>query len=86
MKGVLLAVTVETMRVLKDGSVAINIQTQEISPGKVGEVFDLRNKACYVYFSASTIETNETKLVDGLEPELRGKTPSLRLRNVLYVA
>ncbi len=84
MNGTLLPVLIGTIRSLKDKSISITIETQEISPGKAGELFALRDKLCYVYFSGRQIEIPDIKMIDKLEPELQGKSPSLRLRNVLY--
>jgi hypothetical protein len=86
MTGTLLATTIGGIRSLKDGSLSITFETQEISPGKVGEVYALRNKVCYLYVSGNQITLPEQKIIDSMEPEMVGKSPSLRLRNVLFVA
>ena len=83
-EGTLIPVVVGSIRSLKDGSVSVTVETQELSPGKAGELFALRNKMCYAYFSAKQIENSEKKIIDSLDPELKGKTPGQRLRNVLY--
>lgn len=85
LEGTLIACEIGSIRSLKDGSVSINLETPELSPGKAGELFGLRKKVAYVYISAHQISIPETKIVDSLEPEMVGKTPSLRLRNVLFV-
>jgi hypothetical protein len=85
MNGTLLATTIGGIRSLKDGSLSITFETQEISPGKVGEVYALRNKVAYLYISANQITLPEQKMIDTIEPEMVGKSPSLRLRNVLFV-
>ncbi len=84
LEGTLIAVEVGSIRSLKDGSVSITLETPELSPGKAGEIFSLRKKQAFVYISAQQISAPEKKLVDSMEPEMVGKTPSLRLRNVLY--
>ncbi len=86
MTGTLLATVIGGIRSLKDGSLSITFETQEISPGKVGEVYALRNKVAYLYISANQITLPEQKMIDTMEPEMVGKSPSLRLRNVLFVA
>jgi hypothetical protein len=86
MNGTLLATTIGGIRSLKDGSLSITFETQEISPGKVGEVYALRNKVAYLYISGNQITLPEQKMIDTMEPEMVGKSPSLRLRNVLFVA
>lgn len=84
MEGTLLPVIVSSIRSLKDGSVSVTVETQELSPAKAGQLFELRNKVCFAYFSAKQIENNERALIDALDPELKGKTPGQRLRAVLY--
>ena len=86
MNGTLIPCTIGSIRSLKDGSISITIDTPEISGGKAGELFDLRNKVAYVYISSRQIENTEKQIVDSLDPELKGKTPGQRLRNVLYRA
>lgn len=86
MQGTLLPVIIGGIRSLKDGSVSVTLETQELSAGKAGELFALRNKIAYVYVSERQISLPEQKMVDQLEPEMQGKSPSLRLRNVLFIA
>lgn len=85
MDGLLIPVIVESIKSLKDGSVSVNVHTQELSPGKAAELFALRNMVCFAYFSAKQIESNEKKIIDSLDVELKGKTPGQRLRNVMYL-
>jgi len=80
----LITAEIGTIRSLVDGSVSIMLTTPELSQGKAGEIFGLRKKVAYVYISANQVSTNEKKIVDGLEPEITGKTPSKRLHDVLY--
>jgi hypothetical protein len=84
MTGVLISAQIGSIRSLVDGSVSLTLVTPELSGGKAGELFDLRNKVAYVYISAKQIEANDKKIVDSLDPELTGKTPGQRLRGVLY--
>jgi len=86
MNGTLIASQVTKISTLVDGSVSIVLSTQELSAGKAAEIFSLRNKICYVYISANQITLPEQKMIDTMEPEMVGKSPSLRLRNVLFVA
>ena len=87
MNGILLPSIVSTIRSLKDGSVSVCLETQELSPMKAGEIFSLRKKVVMAYFSEKeTIPQKELDQVDSINPDLGGKTPSQRLRNVLYVA
>ena len=85
MQGTLLPVVVGEIRSLKDGSLKLTMETQEVSPAKAGELFGLRNKIAFCYISARQIEDNEKKVIDSMDPELKGKTPGQRLRAVLYL-
>ena len=84
MEGLLIPVIIDSIRSLKDGSISVTISTQELSPNKAAELFGLRNMVCYSYFSAKQIENKERIIIDQLDPELKGKTPGQRLRNVMY--
>lgn len=85
MKGILLACIVDKITTLKDKSVKITLDTQELSPSKAGELFTLMNSLATVYISPDAITNSEMNQVDVLEPEMPGKTPSQRMRNVLFI-
>jgi hypothetical protein len=84
--GVTLAVEIGSIRTMKDGSVSLTVCTPELSEGQAGEIFGLRNKVAFCYISPREIKDNDKKILDSLDPELKGKTPGQRLRNVLFVA
>lgn len=85
MNGLLLPAIVSSIRSLKDGSVSICVETQEITPMKAGELFSLRNKVVVMYLSEKdTIPQKELDQVDSLEGDAGGKSQSQRIRNVLY--
>lgn len=84
MQGILIPAQIGGIRSLKDGSLSVTLETPEINPAKAGELFQLRNKIAYVYISERQIEDNEKKVIDSLDPELKGKTPGQRLRAVLF--
>lgn len=85
MDGLLLPGYVTSIRSLKDGSVVLSIETQELSPMKAGEVFSLRGKLLAMYLSAKdTITQRELDQVDKVQLDMPGKTSSQRVRNILY--
>lgn len=86
MQGTLIATQITKISTLADGSVSMVLVTPELSPGKAAEIFSLRNKVCYTYISANQVTIPEQKTIDKMEPEMVGKSPSLRLRNVLFVS
>ena len=85
MKGVLLSAIIERLTSLKDGSIKITFETQEMSPAKSAELFALRGALATVYISPAEITTKELMQVDAIEPDLPGKRPSQRMRNVLFL-
>lgn len=86
MDGIILPVIVTQIRSKVDGSISVAIETQELSPTKAGELFSLRGKIAMMYLSPKDVVTQkEMNQIDSIEPELKGKTPSARMRNVLYI-
>jgi hypothetical protein len=84
MQGTLLSAYVENISTRKDKTVKITVSTQELSPSKAGELFDLMNNLVVVYLCPKEISQKEIDQVDKLDPEFSGKTQSQRIRNVLY--
>lgn len=85
MKGLLFPAIVENIATRKDGTLKVICGTQEMSPAKGGELFTYQNKLVSVYLSPADIQQKEVDAVDALEPELKGKTQSQRIRNCLYI-
>jgi hypothetical protein len=84
MNGILLATYIENITTRKDKTVKLTLGTQELSPGKAGELFQLMNKLTVTYLSEKEISQREMDQADKLDPEFGGKTQSQRLRNVFY--
>lgn len=87
MEGLLLPVVVSSIRSLKDGSVSVTIETNELSPSKAGELFSLRKKVAMMYLSPKEVVTQkEMSQIDEINADMpRGKTPSSRMRNVMFL-
>ena|SRR5688572_290865 len=85
MNGLLLSTYVENITTRKDHSIKITLGTQELSPGKSGELFNLLNKLAVTYISPKEVNQKEIDQVDKLDPEISGKTQSQRIRSVLYL-
>lgn len=83
--GTLLPVIVDGLQRRKDGSVGIKLETQEVTPQQAAGLFELAGKIAFCYLSPRDIDANAKKIIDSLDPELKGKTPGQRLRSVLYV-
>lgn len=84
MNGILVGAYVESIRTRKDKTVALTIGTQELTPEKAGELFAINGQLIMAYISIKGISEKEQKVIDSVEPETVGKSPSQRLRNVLY--
>jgi len=85
MTGTLLSCLIGGIRSLKDGSVSVTLETQELTPAKAAELFALRNQLAIVYISDKEIDKSEIDKVDKLKPELGGKTQGQRIRNTLFM-
>ena len=85
MKGILISAIMEKITTLKDKSCKLVLETQELSPSKAGELFTLLNSLATVYISPSEVTSREMAQVDAVEPEMPGKSPSARMRNVLFL-
>jgi len=85
MKGILLACIVDKITTLKDKSCKITLDTQELKPSSAGELFTLMNSLATVYISPAEITSRELAQVDAIEPEMPGKSPSQRMRNVMFL-
>ncbi len=79
---------VNKVSTLSDGSLSINIHTQELPDDTMMRIFNLRKKPGMVMISSEGISEEDIKLVEEYTSEFevgKGKTPSQRLRSVLYV-
>jgi hypothetical protein len=85
MKGILVACIVDKITTLKDKSVKITLDTQELKASNAGELFTLLNSLCTVYISPAEVTSREMAQVDAVEPEMQGKSPSQRMRTVLFL-
>lgn len=86
MKGILFAATVEGIRSRKDKTVALTLGTQELTPEKAGLLFNTNSHLVTCYLSVKeTVSDDEQEIIDSIEIETPSKTPSQRLRNVLYL-
>lgn len=83
---ILLAANLEAISTLKDGTIKLVFETQEITPAKAGELFSLRNKLGFLCFKEEQFTDNEMEIITKLKADdFEGnKTPSQRMRNVLY--
>ena len=86
MTGLLLPVIVTSIRTRVDGSLSVTVETNELSSSNAGELFSTRGKPSMMYLSPKeTISQKEIDQVNEIDAEIDGKTPSQRLRNVIYI-
>lgn len=85
-KVLLLAGQLEEKRQLKDGVVKFAVVCNELPNEKLAELFALKNSFVYIAIKAENFLAAELEDLEQLKSEeVPGKTPSKRLRNVLYV-
>jgi len=85
---VLFPFTVGAIRTLKDRTVSIVLNTQELSPEKVGQLFALQNKLGFAALKSEEFTDDEAHALDEVDMDLsmgKSKSRSQRLRNTLYV-
>lgn len=86
MEGVLFGGIVESLRSRKDKTIAITIGTQEVSPDKAGKLFNTNGHIVTCYLSVKEkITDSEMEIINSIEAPQQGKTPSQRMRNVLFI-
>lgn len=79
--------TIDKLETMKDNTIKMRLYTQELSAGEKLSLFNLQNKLCYAVFAHSDV-SQLVKRASELRPpkvEAKGKSPSQRLRAVLYV-
>lgn len=80
-----LFVTVEAMSTRMDNQVVVKLSTQELKPEDAATLFGLRGKQCFCAFLETEINLSDIQPPKE-EPEFKDqKSPSARLRNVLFV-
>lgn len=86
MKGIILSCEIENIATRRDGSIKVILGTPELSAGNAAELLGLRNKIAAVYISPKdSISQGEIEQADSLDPGIPGKSPSQRMRNVLFL-
>ncbi len=68
-----------------DKSLKLTIGTQEVSPEKAGELMTFQDSHLYLAMKEETFNPSEIESFEKLKADFEsGKTPSQRLRGVLY--
>ena len=86
MKKVVFEAGINKVSTMVDGSLTINLHTQELPPDTMLKIFELNKQPGIVLISSDSISSEEIEAVEQFTTdfEFNGKTQSQRLRNVLY--
>lgn len=77
---------IESISTRKDKTLKVTIGTQELSPSETGAVFNLNQDFCYFGIKQEPFTKDEEDTIDNLKTDYENlKTPSQRLRGILYV-
>ncbi len=84
---IVIPATIESLSTRQDGTIKVIIGSQEMPPEKVGLLFSLKNKLGYVAIKEAQFQPDEIDALTDIDEDLKemGKTPSQRMRNVLYI-
>lgn len=84
MNTIKLAATLEAIKTLKDGSFKITFETQELPPEEGASLLTLRQSLGWLIYAS--MDAGQVEIPDEPPAEFKAdKTPSQRLRSVLYV-
>jgi hypothetical protein len=83
---ILLPGQIECITSRRDKTVKITLGSQELAPSQAAELFMLNQKFCFMAIKEETFQDDEVALLDNLKADLdTNKTPSQRLRSILYI-
>lgn len=81
----LLPAQIEGIASRKDKTVRVTFGTQELSPNDAASLFNLNQKFCFIGIKEESFQSYEVEALDTLKADLdTNKTPSQRLRNILF--
>jgi hypothetical protein len=83
---IIIPALLETISTLKDGTIKLVFETQELKPSDVGIIFSYRKGLGYLAFKPETFNEDQIKMIEGLKVEdfEHEKSDSKRMRNVLF--
>lgn len=85
---IILPAILEGVTTRKDKTVKLTFGTQELSPAEAGNVMALANSFCFLSIKKEDFTQTEKELMEQIKADSltnNAKTPSQRLRSVLYV-
>lgn len=76
---------IERVATRKDNTISITLACNELSPSDVGVIMSMHNKCCYTALKPENFTKMELDMIKDLKvTDDIGKTPSQRLRGVMY--
>lgn len=84
MKAIQVPATLEGVSLMKDGGVSLRFHTNELSPADKTELSNYFQKFGWLLFAEQEHDESELDLEE-IRKDTGGKSPSQRLRSVLYV-
>jgi hypothetical protein len=76
--------TISKVTSMRDGSLRLQVDTQELTPNTMANVMMMYNKFGTFAFSETEIKPEEVKVPEYAKVEKNDKTPSQRLRSVIF--
>ena len=75
---------VESIRTLKDGSLKVVLETQELGPEDKTKLFEFGSKEVWTAIKENPVKLEELN-IEEVEPEFKKeKSPSQQMRNIIY--
>lgn len=75
---------IEKIQTLADRGNKLSILTPELTPEEMTILFTLRGKEGFMYFGLDPLKDTDLKLPPDTRTSLKKKSPTQRLRNVIY--
>jgi hypothetical protein len=83
---ILLGGQIEGINSRKDKTIKLTIGTQEMTPAQCGQIFELHQSFCYIGLKKEPFTKDESDVLESLKTDFaNAKTPSQRLRGILYL-
>lgn len=81
---IVLPAQIESIASRKDKTIRLTLGTQELTPNTSAQLFSMNQDFCYIAIKTESFLQNELNIIDDLKADMNAKTPSQRLRNILY--
>lgn len=83
---IILPAQIEGLTSRKDKTIKVTFGTQELAPNDLAQVFQLNQRFCYIAIKEELFQQDELDTIESVKTDLESnKTPSQRLRGILYI-